>query len=74
MERTYRFIQHLKVLQYSAEKDDADVVIRFGGKEFDPTKTENNLSLLLARKTREEIIYSYDPEEKFCNIINAQIH
>ena len=61
-------------LEYSEEKDDADVVIRYSGKEFDPMQTENDLSLLLAKKATEEIIYKYDPEEKLGNMINAQIH
>lgn len=63
----------LVTIEYSEEKDDADVVIRYGGKPFDPTQTDNELSLLLAKKSAEEIVYHYDPEQILCNTVNAQI-
>ena len=64
----------LITVEYSEEKDDADVVIRYGGEAFDPTKTDNELSLLLAKKATAEIVYSYDPEQKLCNRVDAQMH
>ena len=63
----------LVTIEYSEEKDDADVVIRYGGKPFDPTQTDNELSLLLAKKSTEEIVYYYDSEQLLCNTVNAQI-
>ena len=64
----------LITIEYSEEKDDADVIIRFGGEAFDPTQTKNELSLLLAKKATEEIVYRYDPQQKLGNIVEAQIH
>ena len=64
----------LVTIEYSEEKDDADVIIRFGGEAFDPTQTKNDLSLLLAKKATEEIVYRYDPQQKLGNIVEAQIH
>ena len=63
----------LITIEYSEEHDDADVVIRYNGEAFDPTKTGNDLSLLLAKKATAEILYQYDPEQKLSNIVNAQI-
>ena len=63
----------LVTIEYSEENDDADVVIRYGGESFDPTKTDNELSLLLAKKAAAEIVYQYVPEQKLSNIMNAQI-
>ena len=63
----------LVTIEYSEENDDADVVIRYGGKSFDPTETDNELSLLLAKKAAAEIVYQYVPEQKLSNIVNAQI-
>ena len=63
----------LVTIEYSEEHDDADVIIRYGGEAFDPTKTDNDLSLLLARKATAEILYQYDPEQKLSNMVNAQI-
>ena len=63
----------LVTIEYSEENDDADVVIRYGGKSFDPTETDNDLSLLLAKKAAAEIVYQYVPEQKLSNIVNAQI-
>ena len=64
----------LVTIEYSEEKDDADVIIRFGGEAFDPAQTKNDLSLLLAKKATEEIVYRYDPQQKLGNIVEAQIH
>ena len=64
----------LVTIEYSEDKDDADVVIRYGGAAFDPTQTDNDLSLLLAKKATESITYSFDPEQSLCNRVDAQIH
>jgi len=63
----------LVTIEYSEEQNDADVFIRYDGKAFDPTQTDNELSLLLAKKATAEIVYQYDPEQKLSNIVNAQI-
>ena len=63
----------LVTIEYSEEKDDADVVIRYDGEAFDPTQTDNDLSLLLAKKATAEIVYHYNPEQKLSNTVNAQI-
>ena len=63
----------LVTIEYSEEKDDADVVIRYGGAAFDPTKTDNGLSLLLAKKATESIVYSFDGTQTLCNRVDAQI-
>jgi hypothetical protein len=61
-------------IEYSEEKDDADVLIRYNGENFNPLLTENKLSLLLAKKATEDISHSFDPEQKLCNLVKAQIH
>jgi polar amino acid transport system ATP-binding protein len=63
----------LITIEYSEEEDDADVVIRYGGAAFDPTKTDNALSLLLANKATEKIVYSFNGEQTLCNRVDAQI-
>ena len=63
----------LITIEYSEEKDDADVVLRYNGTAFDPTKTDNDLSLLLAKKATESIVYSFDAEQPLCNRVDAQI-
>ena len=63
----------LVTIEYSEEQNDADVVIRYSGEAFDPLQTDNEISLLLAKKAAEEIAYHYDPEQKLSNIVNAQI-
>ena len=63
----------LVTIEYSEEKDDADVVLRYSGTAFDPTKSENSLALLLAKKATESIVYSFDGEQTLCNRVNAQI-
>ena len=60
-------------IEYSEEKDDADVVLRYNGTAFDPDKTDNSLALLLAKKATESIIYSFDGDRKLCNRVDAQI-
>ena len=64
----------LVTIEYSEEKDDADVVIRYDGESVDPMQTNNDLSLLLAKKAAESITYSFDPEQSLCNRVDAQIH
>ena len=64
----------LVIIEYSEEKDDADIVVRYGGEPFDPLQTNNDLSLLLAKKATESAGYSFDPEQTLCNRVDAQIH
>ena len=60
-------------IEYSEEKDDAEVVIRYNGKPFDPMQTANELSLLLAQKATSDIVYHCDPKQNLSNIVSAQI-
>lgn len=60
--------------EHLTENDRADVVIRYGGEAFDPTRTDNALSLLLAKKATENISYGFDAEQTLCNRVEAQIH
>ena len=64
----------LVTIEYSEQNDDADVVIRYSGEAFDPTRTDNELSMMLARNATETITYHYDAEQPLGNIVNAQIH
>ena len=64
----------LVTIEYSEENDDTDVVIRYSGEAFDPLQTNNELSLLLAKKSAENIIYSFDDKEDLPNRVDAQIH
>ena len=61
-------------VEYSEEKEDACVVIRYNGAAYDPTETENELSLLLAKRAAESITYRFDGEQGFGNRVDAQIH
>ena len=63
----------LVTIEYSEEQNDVDVIIRYDGKAFDPTQTDNELSLLLAKKATAEIAYQYNPEQKLSNMVNAKI-
>ena len=63
----------LVTIEYSEEKDDADVVIRFSGDTFDPLQTDNELSLLLAKKAAESIAYRTELEGKLHNRVDAEI-
>ena len=63
----------LVTIEYSEENDEAVVVIRYGGEALDPTKTDNELSLLLAKKATAEIVYHYDAAEKMGNTVKARM-
>ena len=63
----------LVTIEYSEEKDDADVVIRYNGDPFDPLQTDNSLSLLLAQKAAERIAYRAEPEAALSNRVDAEI-
>lgn len=63
----------LVTIEYSEEKDNADVVVRYSGESFDPLQTDNELSLLIAKNATENIVYSYDSERAPCNRVDAQI-
>ena len=60
-------------IEYSEEKDSADVVIRYSGESFDPMQTDNELSLLLANKAAENIAYRVDAEGELPNRVDAKI-
>ena len=63
----------LVTIEYSEEKDNADVVVRYSGESFDPLQTDNELSLLIAKNATENIVYSYDSDRALCNRVDAQI-
>ena len=63
----------LVTIEYSEEKDNADVVVRYSGESFDPLQTDNELSLLIAKNATENIVYSYDSERALFNRVDAQI-
>ena len=63
----------LITIEYSEDKDDADVVLRYSGAAFDPTKTDNELSLLLAKKAADRIAYSFDHVQELGNRVDAKI-
>ena len=63
----------LVTIEYSEEKDNADVVVRYSGESFDPLQTDNELSLLIAKNATKNIVYSYDSEWAPCNRVDAQI-
>ena len=58
-------------IEYSEEKETAEVVIRYGGDTFDPLQTDNTLSLLLAQKAAEHITYRKDGDLR--NRVDAKI-
>ena len=64
----------LVTVEYSEKMDDADVVIRYTGESLDPLSSNNDLSLLLAKKATDHITHSYDPEQTLANRVDAQIH
>lgn len=66
-------LEIIVTIEYSEEKDDADVVLRYNGTAFDPNMTDNSLALLLAKKATESFIYSFDGDQKLCNRVDAQI-
>ena len=48
-------------------------MIRYNGNGFDPLQTENELSLLLAKKATESIVYQAEPENVLYNRVSAEI-
>lgn len=60
-------------IEYSDEKNEANVVIIYNGESFDPMQSDNELSLLLAKKAAREIIYSVDNDSLLKNKVIAHI-
>ncbi|MDO4741296.1 MAG: amino acid ABC transporter ATP-binding protein [Eubacteriales bacterium] len=63
----------LVTIEYSEQKGDASVMIRYSGKTFDPLRSGDELSLLLVHKAAEQISYQYAPEERLPNRVCAEI-
>ena len=58
-----------------ATTSESEIIVESeGSSEFDPIQTDSDLSLLLAKKATESILYSYDPEQALGNRVDAQIH
>lgn len=64
----------LVTIEYSEQMDEADVVIRYTGESINPLNTDNDLSLLLAKKATQNIAYSFDPQMHTGNRVDAKIH
>lgn len=63
----------LITVEYSEERNDATVVIKYSGEELDPLETKNALSLLLANKVSESIEHGYDYNQPLANTVRALI-
>lgn len=63
----------LATVEYSEERDEARVLVEYSGERFDPTATDNEISLMLAKKAACEIAYTYDPEKDLPNKVDANI-
>ena len=63
----------LVTIEYSEEKDNADVVVRYSGESFDPLQTDNELSMLLMNKAADSIGYNFEPGQELRNKVDAKI-
>lgn len=63
----------LITVEYSEERNDTAVVIKYSGESNNPLKTDNELSLLLAKGASENITYEYAKEKELANTVNALI-
>lgn len=63
----------LVTIEYSEEKDNADVVVRYSGESFDPLQTDNELSMLLVKKAADSIGYNFEPGQELRNKVDAKI-
>lgn len=68
-----RDFELLVTIEYSESKEEARVVLRYNGEVFDPTQTDNRLSLLLAQKAADAICYTHNPDEPLSNRVDADI-
>ena len=66
-------LEMLVTIEYSEEKDEAAVVLRYSGEALDPLKTDNELSLLLAQKAAQKITYRTEMEDRLPNRVDAEI-
>lgn len=60
-------------IEYSEEKEEANVVICYDGEAFNPLETDNELSLLLAKKASEDISYIVESDSELKNRVVANI-
>lgn len=63
----------LVTIEYSEEIDNAYVVIKYNGDTFNPESTDNELSMLLAKKATASISYCTEPEGELKNRVDAVI-
>lgn len=63
----------LVTIEYSEEKDNADVVVRYSGESFDPLQTDNELSMLLVKKVADSIGYNFETGQELRNKVDAKI-
>ena len=64
----------LVTIEYSEEKDNADVVVRYSGESVEPIQTDNKLSMLLVNKAAKNIAYCFDSGRALSNRVDAKIH
>lgn len=63
----------LITIEYSEEKNNANVVVRYNGEAFDPMQSENKLSILLANKAADNILYRNEQDPQWPNRVDAEI-
>ena len=60
-------------VEYSDTEEEAAIVIRYDGSPFDPLASDNELSLILAKKATSDITYNIIEKYPFTNEVSAKI-
>lgn len=61
------------VVEYAEEKEEATMLLRYDGMPFNPLASENELSLILAKKASQEITYRAPEDGDVTNEVFAKI-
>ena len=60
-------------LEYSDERDEAELRFRYNGSSFDPAKDGDELSMLLVKNAAKEIRHESINEEGYTNLVTVML-
>ena len=69
-----KYTQVRVTVEYSPAKEEADVVVSYGGERFDPSAGNNEFSFNFLKTSVDDLRYNYAPEEEYPNTIRVLFH
>lgn len=63
----------LVTIEYSSLKAEAEILVSYGGEQYNPEYGDNKFSFVILKKSVDEITYKYDPNAERGNVVKVLV-